>query len=245
MERFLEGLVVGVFGRDADSLPAGILRRLAAEIEQGAIVKGAKRWAPPAYNILLTREAMRLVMPIQKELEEELRGALARFASQAGLSFPSPLRFKFGAGDGQGVAVISTRASFPLPLPEENQETTIGGGGPTGPTKIYKRAGNTPERAWLRVEAGPDTGREFQLIQGKMVIGRQASNHIILSDPNVSRRHATVVHERGWYSVVDLGSTNGTFVNGKATERHRLRNGDLIKLGQTVMVFHNNRSKPH
>ncbi len=241
MERFLEGLVEGIFGREANNLPAGILRHLAAEIEREAIVKGGRRWAPPDCHILLTREAMRLVLPIREQLEEELRSALARFAVQVGLSFPSPLRFKFAVGDGAGVAVLSARAAFPLPPPDESQETTIGGS-ETSPTKVYRRPGDPQEHAWLRVGSGPEAGREFQLVQGKMVIGRHASNHVVLGDPNVSRRHAAVVYERGGYNLVDLGSTNGTFVNDKAATRHRLRNGDRIRLGQTDIVFHSHRA---
>ena len=238
MEHFLEGLVEGLFGRGADNLPAGILRRLATEVEKEAVVKGGRHWAPPDCRILLTREAMRLVLPIQAELEEELRGALARFVAQAGMGFPSPLRFKFGVGDGQGVSVVAVRATFPQPLPDEVQETTIGGRGATAPTMIYRRMGQESPRAWLRVEEGPDAGREFPLIQGKMVVGRGNANHVILSDPNVSRQHATLVFDRGGYSLLDLGSTNGTLVNGKNARKHRLRNGDLIKLGQTVLGFH-------
>ena len=242
MERFLEGLVEGVFGRDANSLPAAILRRLVAAIDQGAVVRGIRRWAPPECHVLLTREALRLVLPIQAELEEELRVALARFAVQAGFSFPGPLRFKFAAGDGAGVTVLSANATFPLPPPEENQDAIIGDG-ETGPTKIYRRIGKAPERAWLQVVTGPDTGHEFQLIQGKMGIGRQSSNHVVLDDPNISRRHAAVVFERGGYGLVDLGSTNGTLVNEKAIMRHRLRNGDRVRLGQTELIFHSDRRR--
>ena len=108
----------------------------------------------------------------------------------------------------------------------------------TEPTKVYRRIGAAPpERAWLRVESGPDLGHEFQLSEGKMVIGRLATNHVILSDPNVSRRHAAVTYKQNGYLLTDLGSTNGTFVNGHAAMERRLRDGDRIGIGQTLMVF--------
>ncbi|MGE5599616.1 MAG: FhaA domain-containing protein [Bacteroidota bacterium] len=243
MERFLEVLVEGLFGRGADSLPAGILRRLATEIEKQALVKGGKRWAPGDCRILLTREAMRLVLPIQSELEEELRAALSRYAAQAGLCFSAPLRFKFAAGDGPGVALLGVSATFAAPPPAEDGETAACGAG-TGPTKVFRRAGEkTPPRAWLRVEEGPDAGREFQLLPGRTIVGRQDQCHIILTDPKVSRCHAAIVHdEHGRYGVVDLGSTNGTAVNGRMGARHSLRDGDRIRVGQTVMLFR--RDKP-
>ncbi|MGE5549835.1 MAG: FhaA domain-containing protein [Bacteroidota bacterium] len=241
MERLFEGLVDGIFGRGADSLPAGILRHLADAIEREAVTRGGKRWAPSDCRILLTREAMRLVLPIQAALEEELRMALARLANQAGLHFSSPLRFRYAVGDGDGVALLGTKVSFVTPPPEEDKEAAVEGGG-TAPTKIFRRAAGKPSRrAWLRVEAGPDTGREFQLMQGRTIIGRHAANHVILTDPNVSRQHAAIVFEHGGYDLVDLGSTNGTFLNGKLSMRRRLRNEDRIKIGQTVLVFHHQR----
>jgi pSer/pThr/pTyr-binding forkhead associated (FHA) protein len=54
---------------------------------------------------------------------------------------------------------------------------------------------------------------------------------------NVSRRHAEIRQEGATYWIVDLGSTNGLEVNGKRTERSRLRDGDRITIGSTEVVF--------
>ncbi|MGE5529245.1 MAG: FhaA domain-containing protein [Patescibacteria group bacterium] len=233
LERLLENLVEGVFGRDANSLPAAILRRLAAEIEREATSRGGRRWAPPDCRILLTREAARLILPIQAELEEELRAALGRLAAQAGLCFPGPLRFRFSAGDGEGVAVISVRAVFPTPPPDGGEA-----GAETGPTKIFRRRPASPgPRAYLRVVSGSDAGREFPLLEGSMEIGRRGASHVCLRDPSISRRHAAIVYERGAYYLRDLGSTNGTVVNDQQKKRHRLKNGDRITLGHTMLVY--------
>lgn len=239
IEGFLEGLMEGVFGRGPEDLPACILHRAAAALEEMAAGEGGGRWAPSEYHVILTREAMRAILPIRAELEEELQNALARLAARAGLVFPGPLRFRFGVGDGGGAALLSVRASFSPPPPEG------GGGTPaamaslaTSPTKVYRRPGALRERAWLRVESGPDAGREFQLIEGEMIVGRELAAHVALGDPNVSRRHAKIAFRRGEYFLTDLGSTNGTTVNGKAVRRHRLRDGDLIRVGRTAMVFH-------
>ena len=228
----------GIFGRGADSLPAGILRRLVTAIEKGAVVKGDRRWAPPDCHILLTREAMRLVLPIQAELEEELRVALARFAVQAGLSFPESPAVQVRGRRRGGCSGSLGQCHVPLAACRRKIRTRHWRRRRPLRPRSTGGSAKAPERAWLRVEAGPDTGREFQLIQGKMVIGRQSSNHVVLDDPNVSRQHASLVFERGGYSLVDLGSTNGTLVNEKAVTRHRLRNGDRIRLGQTELIFH-------
>jgi len=141
IEGFLEGLVEGVFGRGAEDLPACILQRAAAVLEEMTAGEGGGRWAPSEYHVVLTREAMRAILPIRAELEEELQNALARLAARAGLIFPGPLRFRFGVGDGGGVALLSVRASFSPPPPEGEEG---GGGTPaamatlaTGPTIVF------------------------------------------------------------------------------------------------------------
>ena len=84
---------------------------------------------------------------------------------------------------------------------------------------------------------GPDTGRTVALVQGDNRVGRQ-SDPITLSDGTASRQHASMMRENGNWVLSDLGSANGTFLNGerllKPTELHR---GDQIRCGSTIMVF--------
>jgi hypothetical protein len=71
------------------------------------------------------------------------------------------------------------------------------------------------------------------------IVGREPSAGIAIGDPAVSRRHARVLHDASGVWVEDLGSTNGTFVNGdRLLERHRLRDGDELKFGDSVVLFH-------
>jgi pSer/pThr/pTyr-binding forkhead associated (FHA) protein len=72
-------------------------------------------------------------------------------------------------------------------------------------------------------------------------IGKASHNHIVLSDPTVSNTHAILIARDKAYSIVDLGSRNGTFVNGErlGAHAHTLRHGDTIQLGQTVLTFKN------
>jgi len=245
MEQFLESIVEGVFSHDADSLPAAILKRLAHEIEHNTVVKGDRKWAPSECRILLTRDALRSVLPIMTELEEELRAALARLAEQSGLSFSGPLKFKFAAGDKPGIAIISAHAIFAVPLREEIDSISCRAGkSETGPTKVFRHKHAIQDRAWLHMESGQEAGREYLLIHGRITIGRLATSHVNLNDPNVSRSHASIAYERGKYRLADLGSTNGTFVNGKSVKKHLLKDKDMIKIGRTLMVFHWHQSRP-
>ena len=78
-----------------------------------------------------------------------------------------------------------------------------------------------------RVTVGPDP----------VVIGRLPECAVVLNDPNVSRRHAEVRHTGDAVVVTDLGSTNGTKVNGVTVREQHLASGDEITVGSTTLVF--------
>jgi diguanylate cyclase (GGDEF)-like protein len=74
-------------------------------------------------------------------------------------------------------------------------------------------------------------------VQGNIVIGRDADAALVLPDQGVSSRHAVVQDRGDSFSLVDLDSTNGTFVNGTRTQEAELRNGDKITFGTTIVRF--------
>ncbi|HWO02562.1 MAG TPA: FHA domain-containing protein, partial [Blastocatellia bacterium] len=82
---------------------------------------------------------------------------------------------------------------------------------------------------------------EYPITQHETNIGKAAHNHIVLTDPTVSNAHAILIMRGGGYSIADLGSRNGTFVNSEklGPHAHVLRHGDTIQLGQTVLTFRN------
>jgi len=90
----------------------------------------------------------------------------------------------------------------------------------------------------LLVLQGPDKGRRFELPDAPALVGRE-SRQIPLSDNTVSRRHCELVPENGQWVVRDLGSANGTYVNGVKVGRgpQVLKLGDQIRVGRTLMVF--------
>src|SRR5262245_39466880 len=83
---------------------------------------------------------------------------------------------------------------------------------------------------------GDDLGRKIE-IKDDVSIGRDAANAIVIDKDSVSRRHARLVQRRGQTVVVDLESTNGTFVNDVAVKEQELRSGDLIRVGDTIFKF--------
>ncbi len=89
----------------------------------------------------------------------------------------------------------------------------------------------------LFVIRGNDQGTRFELDHDRIDVGRDSTSTLQLHDLEVSRHHAEIVRlERQW-SVRDLGSSNGTFVNGTAVGEQRLTSGDQLQMGKTVMLY--------
>lgn len=91
----------------------------------------------------------------------------------------------------------------------------------------------------LTMIVGEMPGRMFRVDEAEMVIGRVPECDVQLTDAGVSRMHAQLEQNAFGVEVVDLGSTNGTFVNGDRVERCTLRDGDKVQLGSTVVLRFN------
>ena len=91
---------------------------------------------------------------------------------------------------------------------------------------------------YLLITAGPGRGQTFEL-RGEVHLGRSRTNSVALADGKVSRNHARLDPIRSTYVLTDLGSANGTFVNGvRISQPVRLRDGDLLQAGDTQLVFY-------
>jgi pSer/pThr/pTyr-binding forkhead associated (FHA) protein len=91
----------------------------------------------------------------------------------------------------------------------------------------------------IRIDQGPDRGTVLELADppSKVRIGRGEEADLVLSDPDVSRLHIEVVRDVDGSMARDLGSKNGLAVNGKRLRERRLRHGDALSLGATVIVY--------
>ncbi len=86
--------------------------------------------------------------------------------------------------------------------------------------------------------AGPEQGQTFPLVADTTRLGRDLDNEIMLTDPRISRHHAEIELKGQDYLIFDMGSPNGVFVNAmRVTGPQVLRDGDNIRLGDTVLVF--------
>ncbi|MGQ0504320.1 MAG: FHA domain-containing protein, partial [Myxococcaceae bacterium] len=85
---------------------------------------------------------------------------------------------------------------------------------------------------------------DFSLAGVKTTLGRHPANTFRLVDREVSKEHASIEKVGGKYMIRDLGSSNGTFVNGRRVKELRLRDGDEIALGNSKLLFHSGEGPP-
>lgn len=93
------------------------------------------------------------------------------------------------------------------------------------------------KKAELLMKAGPTPGRIIKLQDSELALGREDSNSIVIADVEVSRKHCRIYYEGGVFMIEDLGSTNGTAINGaRISHPHLLKQGDILKLGDNVTL---------
>ncbi len=91
----------------------------------------------------------------------------------------------------------------------------------------------------LVMRSGPTPGATFSLEGDQLVVGRDSASAIAINDAEVSRKHARLTFQGGKYVIEDLGSTNGTFVNGqRLVSAVVLKSGDVISLGEQIVLMY-------
>jgi hypothetical protein len=121
-------------------------------------------------------------------------------------------------------AGTETTMSFDVDEASEEGESLLSALGITGPALVVRSGGGI-------------AGQSFQPADGRTLVGRSPECAIFLDDVTVSRRHAEIVREGDTFTIRDLGSLNGTYVNRKRIESAVLENDDEVQVGKYRLTF--------
>jgi pSer/pThr/pTyr-binding forkhead associated (FHA) protein len=131
--------------------------------------------------------------------------------------------------------------------PESQRETEYASGGSYKSGDTASISAEQASREGLARETVELTiGQETQTLEGNgpWTVGRAEDNDVVIPDPNISRRHARLERHDNGFVVEDLGSTNGTLLDGAPIGRERIDDGDEITFGHTPTTFNVRRSQP-
>ncbi len=99
------------------------------------------------------------------------------------------------------------------------------------------------DRAMVVIHRGPAKGARFLIDQSEVAVGRSVESPIFLDDVTVSRKHALIERKGGIFTLRDLGSLNGTYLNNQSVSTADLTSGDEIQIGKFHMLFISARSR--
>ena len=245
IESKIESLFEGVFGRAFRThvQPIELARKLAKEMDDHKNVSVSRVYVPNEYTVYLSPDDRKQFDGYEDALVRELEEYLAEHARRERYAVLAAPRVvvttdddlavgEFGIATRLVAAEDSSEPAPPVELPVDQPAQTMIYKAPVPATPDEPPVEPRREIVTLTV-----AGRTHEVTKTSVVLGRSREADLRISDVNVSRRHAEVRQEGAAYWVVDLGSTNGVEVNGKRTERSRLRDGDRITVGSTEVVF--------
>ncbi|NPV84753.1 MAG: DUF3662 domain-containing protein [Anaerolineae bacterium] len=183
------------------------------------------RLAPNIYTIYLNPEVL-LPWQRDKEIVSSLTDMLQNTAAESGISFESPPIIRLAANPELPTDTLQITAAHyqanvestsAMPVLETNRDLEESG----------------PVNAYLIL----DNNQVFPLTQPVINIGRRPDNHLVITDPRVSRTHAQLRAVKNHFYIFDLNATGGTYVNNHRVARCVLKPGDVISLAGVEMIY--------
>jgi FHA domain-containing protein len=243
LESKIAGLVEGTFSRAfrSEVRPVEIARKLAREMEEHKSLSVSRTYVPNEYRVFLSPRDRERFADYEDALAQELGGYLLEYARRERLALLSRPVIEFETDDrlGLGEFGIQTRVVQPVrepqreAAPEELGRTMIYGTPSGAAEALEERPRPSAEKALLLID-----GKRMVLGPAGVTLGRSRECDVVLSDPNVSRQHAEIRPRGGSWVLTDLGSTNGSCLNGRRIEAPEVVTaGDEIELGTSVITF--------
>jgi hypothetical protein len=247
IEQRLEGLVEGFFTRVFRSglQPIEVGRRILREMGENKTLSVNRVYAPNEFRVLMGPEDHERFDSMRAGLEREFSDLVIENAKDNRWNLMGLPRISFELAEGMGRGEFKVEAS--LAADEDvrrsrvsTREPRADDPNPSGaiPVADADRLGVKGSGAELIVldEKGEPSER-ISITRDPIVIGRLSTNDVVLADSNVSRRHAELRRSDDTWSLVDLGSTNGSLVNGKLAREHKLSDGDRLTFGTSELIF--------
>jgi Protein of unknown function (DUF3662)/Inner membrane component of T3SS, cytoplasmic domain len=216
-ERRLGGLVEGLFSKAFRSgvQPVEIAKLVMREMEAGRSVGVSEIWAPNRFELSLSPEDAARYEQAEEAIVSELRRVIRESAAEHDWGLVGPPEVEFVIDESLKKGDLACVAS----LVEGEDDERAGGG--RGSVLIH--------------EDGDE--RTVPLTSDTLSIGRLADCDVVLRDKGASRKHAQLKLRDGRWTLTDLGSTNGTRLNGQTVQTRELADGDKITIGTTVIEF--------
>jgi hypothetical protein len=244
LEAKLGGLVEGAFGRafKTSVQPVELAHKLAKEMEDNQMVSVSRVYVPNHYRVFLSPQDREQFASYEPALRKELSDYLLEHGRQERFALTSRPQVEFHTDERLGLGEFGIQAQL-LGAPEEEEADSpeaAPSAGDFGHTMVY-----SPDREARRLEPELDRRQALLVTEGRrnvlsgesILVGRSRECDVVVSDPNVSRRHIELRRgQRGW-TAVDLGSTNGMKVNGRRIGHAELDPGDRITIGVTDLTF--------
>jgi len=229
LRHLLEGTLDGLFFPEnsqslSSQLAEIILKAVRSSLDETGVL-------PDFIQLRVSPEKLDAWQSMQPVLDEVSQEIIESFKGES-VSFEKPLRLRLLADDSLGVDELKV-----IPAQQLQQQITT-----ATVIKLTPEKQNpvlVPEQACLIID-----GRQPMMLTTPIVsIGRHSSNDIVILDPQVSRKHLQLRAEKGSYLLFDLSSTGGTLVNNKPVSSAKLKPGDVIKIGKTLLIYSHDQEK--
>jgi hypothetical protein len=248
IEQRLEGLVEGFFTKIFRSglQPVEVGRRILREMAEGKTVSVNRIYVPNEFEVTMGPEDHTRFVGMEGQLVREFGDLIIEAAKDNRWNLMGAPRISFQTEDKMGRGEFKVEASLAADAdagaPRASTHEPPGGADPSLTRAISldsaQRLGFSSGSALLEVLGDSGEVKErISLANSPVTVGRLSNNDIVLGDANVSRRHAEFRTEGGHWVLTDLGSTNGSLVNGRPVTEQSLHDADRLTFGSTDLVF--------
>ncbi len=238
-ERRLEGMVEGAFARafKSELQPVEVASAVQREMdERAAIVAQGRTLVPNDFVVEISHPDGQRLEVYADSLSQELANLAREYAKEQGFSFVGPVRVRFEPAGDLSTGMFRIRSGVVRGSTIENNEIRRPATDhPQGRGSVF------PGRPRLDVTTGEGARQSYDITTPVTLLGRGTDCDLRLVDPGVSRHHAEIRVEGPEIVLVDLGSTNGSFVNGQPIRRVSLIDGTRITIGRTNLVIRRDR----